>query len=130
LASDRNGSFDLFSAERADRNAPFATTTPITELNTTGDEMAPELSADGLEIFFVRSLAGTTMGFDLYTSSRPDPASPFAPATRVAELSSARDEYQAGLSDDGATIFFTFDATIAVTTNSDIWTSTRSRECP
>ena len=49
----------------------------IVELSTTADDRMPNVRRDGLEIVFSSSRGGT--GQDIYTSTRPDTASPWSP---------------------------------------------------
>lgn len=69
FASDRllDGDMDLFVARRADAGASFATPEPLVELNGTADELDPQLSPDGRELFFSSSRQGV---FQLFRSLR------------------------------------------------------------
>lgn len=44
---------DLYRAARARASDAFSTPTPVAGLNTGAEEAAPQLTADGLELFFV-----------------------------------------------------------------------------
>jgi WD40-like Beta Propeller Repeat len=61
--SARSGNSDLFVATRATTSDSFGTPVPLTELNTSGAETDPWVSADQRHIFFVRDGA-------LYEASR------------------------------------------------------------
>lgn len=60
FASDRlnEDDMDLFVATRADTSASFDSIEPLVDLNSTEQELDPQLSPDGLELFFASSRAG------------------------------------------------------------------------
>ncbi|MEO8177650.1 MAG: hypothetical protein ABI895_02350 [Deltaproteobacteria bacterium] len=58
---------DLFVATRADLGSAFDTPQPLGDLNSTEDELDPQLSPDGRELFFASSRQG---GFQLLRSVR------------------------------------------------------------
>lgn len=55
FSSDRgvDSSMDLWAASRPTLDAPFEAAVPLTQLNTSSDELDPDLSADGRELVFV-----------------------------------------------------------------------------
>jgi Tol biopolymer transport system component len=69
FASDRvvEGQMDLFVATRPDAAASFGTPEPLAQLNSDSDELDPQLSPDGLELFFASSREGS---FQLFRASR------------------------------------------------------------
>jgi Tol biopolymer transport system component len=69
FASDRlvEGQMDLFVATRPDAAASFGTPEPLAQLNTDSDELDPQLSPDGLELFFASSREGS---FQLFRAAR------------------------------------------------------------
>jgi Tol biopolymer transport system component len=58
---------DLFVATRPDAAASFGTPEPLAQLNSAADELDPQLSPDGLELFFASSREG---GFQLFRTLR------------------------------------------------------------
>ena len=58
---------DLFVATRPDASASFGTPEPLEQLNSSADELDPQLSPDGLELFFASSRDG---GFQLFRATR------------------------------------------------------------
>jgi hypothetical protein len=50
--SDGKGGYDLYTASRPNTSVPFENIRNLSELNTSGDDVSPSLSADGLTIYF------------------------------------------------------------------------------
>jgi len=69
LASNRlfETDMDLFVATRSDLAASFETPEPLVDLNSPADDLDPQLSPDGRELFFASSRGGT---FQLFRSVR------------------------------------------------------------
>ena len=86
---------DVWTAKRASATDPFGPPTLVTELASLSDDTTPEVSLDGLTMYFSsdRAAAGDR---DIYVTTRPDRASPWSTPQRVAELS------KSGLDDDSA----------------------------
>jgi hypothetical protein len=83
------GANDIWTATRPNWSSPFGTPTPVTELNSTGHELEPHVSADGLAIVFSSTRAGGLGDFDLWMATRLDLASPFGTPVHLAALSSS-----------------------------------------
>lgn len=81
-----------------DPTAPFSSPTVVPELSTTADEDDPTLTADMLEIYFVR-------GEDIWRSTRSTLAASWTAPARVDELSSGSSETNPEVAADGLTIF-------------------------
>jgi len=54
------GGFDIYQATRPSTSAPFGNVTPVTGVNTTGDEREPHVTGDGLSMFASSKAAGAT----------------------------------------------------------------------
>jgi Tol biopolymer transport system component len=91
---------DVWVAKRASATDAFGAPQLVAELASPSDDTTPEVSADGLTIFFSsdRANAGDR---DIWTSTRPDRSSPWATPTRVAELSTAQTDDSPELLPDG-----------------------------
>jgi hypothetical protein len=65
FASDRlnEDDMDLFVATRVDTAASFESVAPLVDLNSTAQDLDPQLSPDGLELFFASSRAGPVQLF-------------------------------------------------------------------
>jgi Tol biopolymer transport system component len=65
FASDRlnDDDMDLFVATRDDTAASFESVEPLIDLNSTAQDLDPQLSPDGLELFFASSRAGPVQLF-------------------------------------------------------------------
>jgi Tol biopolymer transport system component len=109
LSRDTTGSFDLYSATRADTPDPWGAATAISELVTAADERSPFITDDGLAIWFS---AGLGTNNDIYVASRATTANAFGPATRVDELSTPDRDDDPWVSPDGHRVYFSrYDST-------------------
>src|SRR5262245_58586309 len=88
---------------------PFRNVQPVAELNTTGNEDDPTLTADQLEIFFTSTRAGGLGADDIWTSRRPSTSAPWGAPTLVTELSSPSRDLRPWISPDGLLLYFSSD---------------------
>jgi hypothetical protein len=104
----------------------FGSAAPVTELNSTGSDARPSITADGLEIFFHSNRTGS-VGNDLYSSGRKSVLDPWsAPQTLGTVVNSAASDFLGAISPDGMTLFFTStrDGGFGAT---DIYVTTRTK---
>jgi Tol biopolymer transport system component len=122
--SNRNGTADIFMATRMTTTGPFGAAAPIATVDqpTTNENHAYFRSA-GSELWFISDRAGPAGSFDIYVSKRTGNA--FAAPTRVAELSSAAQDWQPQPSEDGLTILFASDRDGGAG-KMDLWTARRT----
>jgi hypothetical protein len=85
FSSDRAapGNEDLYVATRASRGDAFGAPTALSPLNTSGSEIAPSITADGLTIYFARSGANPDVSA-LFSATRGSVASSFSAANQLA----------------------------------------------
>jgi hypothetical protein len=76
------GSLDLWVSTRSSASAPWGPPTPLTELNTTFIDATPEVSRDGLTMYFSTTRSAGT-GLDIYITTRPDRQSQWGPPSRA-----------------------------------------------
>lgn len=106
--SDRPGGMgqsDIWRATRPTRTSAWDPPALVTELNTSGDELSPGVSRDGLTII-IASNTGAGTGIDLLQATRPDRNSPWSPPVRMADLSGMGEDTNAQLSTDELTVWF------------------------
>ena len=85
----------------------FSSAVPVNELNSTGNDGRPSITADGLEIFFHSNRPGSA-GNDLYSSVRKSVLEPWSePEPLGTAVNTAAVEFLAAISPDGETLFFT-----------------------
>ena len=108
MVSTRNGSFDMFRAERSSRTAAFAGTAPLSTLNTTSREYFPVVTPDELTLYFAsdRTDLPNEGGLDIFVSRRESKQENFGPPENVAELNTREDEYPNWISEDGCRLYF------------------------
>jgi hypothetical protein len=81
----------------------------VAELNSTGLDSSPTLTADGLEVYFLSTGWGNPSGANnsIFRATRASAGSPFGTPTLVAELSTANTHRDCEISPDGLTIVYT-----------------------
>ncbi len=85
----------------------FGAAVPVNELNSTGTDGRPSITADGLEIFFHSNRTGSA-GNDMYSSVRKSVLEPWSePKTLGTVVNSAATDFLGAISSDGETLFFT-----------------------
>ncbi len=120
---------DLYIATRSSTLADFGTPSAASinsnvDMNT-NDDAQPFLTVDGQELWWSSNRAGGAGGHDFYFSTITGGS--FGTPTRVAELSSAGDDWMPVLSADKLTIYFGTNTSAAGTKGIiDIWTSHRT----
>ena len=92
------GSSDIWRATRPAPVLPWGAPTNVMELNTTGSDSSPSLTADGLRICFQR-------GGTFYIATRPNWTTPFSTPTPISELV-LTGEREPHISADGLAIYF------------------------
>lgn len=83
-----NDNTNVFMSERASTSDAWGPRSTVTELAIGTGQTSPELSSDGLTMFF-SSRSGATFNFDIYVATRAARTDPWGVATRVAELSTS-----------------------------------------
>lgn len=105
FASFSSGNWEIWSATRPSRGAPFGTPVHETALGTSSTESGPFLAADGLEILFESLQTGGQGGFDILRATRPAPNAPWGTPTFVTELNSSASEASPSMTADGTEIY-------------------------
>jgi len=113
---------DIVVSTRATREAAWEDAVPLAELNSPMNDYAAVIAGSGLEIFFHSERAGGMGGRDLYTSVRPNLASPWGPPVPIVEFNSpGEDESPFLLPGDLQVLFGS-----SVSGNRDIYLSSRA----
>ncbi len=84
--SNRDGNNDLFSARRSAITEPWSTPVPITAVNSAAIEEHPQISGDGLTLYFTSRRGGGEA--NLWQSTRPDRDQGFGPPIEIANVNS------------------------------------------
>ncbi|HEX5059818.1 MAG TPA: hypothetical protein VFV99_10690 [Kofleriaceae bacterium] len=87
--TDRLGDDDIFFAKRAKTTDPWGPPTLVANINTTSRESDPELSPDGLTLYFSSDRGGGMGGDDIYMTKRTSRTAAWMTETRVTSLNSA-----------------------------------------
>jgi hypothetical protein len=82
-------------------------------LPSDGEELAPVVSSDELEIFFASDRDGIGKPFDIFVATRSSTTQPFSAPTRVETLSTVGIDWPLWLSPDGCDLYYINKATAA-----------------
>lgn len=107
--SDRVGSldYDIWRSVRATAEDPWGPAERVAELSSEVYDASPEVSFDGLVLYFSSSRAAGVGGVDLYVSTRASRSEPWAEPSLVVELSSSGDEWAPAVSADHTSVVIT-----------------------
>jgi hypothetical protein len=129
FASTRSGNynFELYQATRSTRSAPFETPTIIPSLMSLGNDSAPVVRGDGLEMFFAsnREQVMYPEGYtnDIYRATRVATTAAWGAPEVVMELAAPTNEGPTWISSDGCVLVFS--GSRAGAGSYDIWMTTR-----
>lgn len=101
------GTRKLWSATRASRSDPFGTPAPLvgTGLASTADDLEPEISSDGLTLYFTSRRSGSDA---IYVATRPSLTSQFAVQQQLVVTGDASTAQQGPtVSPDELTLYYT-----------------------
>jgi Tol biopolymer transport system component len=84
---DVTGIGDIWRSQRASVSDPWQSPSPVDELNSTEADGTPDITPDGLTIYFSSRRSGGPGSDDLYRSTRADRNSPWQPPVLIQELS-------------------------------------------
>lgn len=113
------GGGDIWTANRASIFDGWGAAMNVAEINTAGDDATPDISRDGLAIYWAAS--GAAGAKDIWYATRPDRTSMWSARLRIPELSSVADESGPSLTPDQLTIFLSRDPT----GTDDVYVATR-----
>lgn len=94
---DREG--DIFTATRQSASEPFGPPIVVVELSTADTESGPEVSGDGLTMYFAREPAGAN--FDVFVANRASRGEPWTNIRELSEVNSDLSEFPSGTADGG-----------------------------
>lgn len=110
FVSTRTGSagVDIWVSRRDSVDEDWGPPVPVPELNSADADQDPEISADGLTLYFNsnRAVAGAKGGFDLFISRRDTRDSDWSPPELVPELNSADSDMAAVTNEAGTAMVF------------------------
>jgi hypothetical protein len=101
FSSQRTGNDDLWVAKRAAATSSWGDVQPVVELNTTGYEADPEVSGDGLTLWFA-SNQGPDL--QLWVTTRPDRQSQWSAPTQIDALNSPQADSGPSVISSGLTL--------------------------
>lgn len=110
ISSDRSGSigdYDEWISTRAQRDATFATPTPLQSLNSAAADGRISVTADGLTAFFDSNPSGGAAAYDIYVATRASTTAEFGSPSLVSVINdTAAIDTSVDISRDGRTIYF------------------------
>jgi Tol biopolymer transport system component len=121
---DISGQGNIWRVSRATLLDSFGPASLVANVNSADDESGPNISTDGLTLYFSSSRPGGFGEYDLYSATRPDLLDDFGPATNLgASLNSTFIEGSPHISADGLTLYFA--STRPGFGVRDLWVATR-----
>lgn len=115
---------DIYVAKRANVNAAWGAPALIAEVSSASFETGPQITSDGLALYFASDRPGGLGGLDIYLATRATRANPFGTPVAVTELNSAADDSSPAPTSDQLTIVQS--STRASAGNVDIYVATRA----
>jgi hypothetical protein len=120
------GGADIWMTKRSSRNGNW--TAPVNlgaPINSSGMDISPTISGDGLILVFASSRAGTRGPYDLWMSTRATVEDPWGtPVNLGTNVNSADGELECSMSADGLALFFPSGRPGGFSTY-DLWMTTR-----
>jgi len=124
LASNRPGgigAIDIWTARRTSTTDVWSAPELVAELSSTTSDTHPNVSADGLRMYFSSSRAGS--GRDIYVSARATRSAAWAPPAAITELNTVAAENRVSVTADELVLVLESDRG---NTGRDLYLSTRS----
>jgi Tol biopolymer transport system component len=115
--------FDIYKATRTSLTAAWGTPAVSSELNSTADEAPMNMSTSGLAMVVTSTRPGSA-GYDVYLATRGSTSQTFGAPVAIASANTTNNEYDAWLSDDALTIYYTSDINAA--NSNDLFVATRT----
>jgi len=122
-----HGNFDLWVTKRATRNDAWGPPVNLgPTVNSSSYDYHPNVSSDGLSLYFTSNRPGCFGGWDLWVTTRASLSDPWAPAVNVGStVNSSNSEYWPSISADGLSLFFASGRPGGLGSD-DIWVTTRA----
>ncbi|MDH5327315.1 MAG: DUF1566 domain-containing protein [Gammaproteobacteria bacterium] len=121
--SDRPGGLgaaDIYVSTRAGTSDPWGAPTPVSVVNSAEFDVAPDVSADGLALYFHSPRLQGVGGHDIWVSKRATTADAWGtPEVLVSPINTFAIETGASISNDNRTLYFSSDR--IGSTGRDIW---------
>ncbi len=130
FASDRSGgsgSGDLYMATRPNTASSFAAPSNLgVTVNSSGNDVGPSISKDGLRLYFASNGLGGEGGFDLFVTTRSTGTSTDfdAPVNLGALINSNSGDFAPSISSDDSTLYFSSGRAVPTGGSIDIYQST------
>src|SRR5262249_26551855 len=103
------GGDDVWIAARGTTTDPFSAPQPLSGINSSSRDGNPELSTDGLSLYFESDRPGGLGGTDIWFAARDTPAAPFSGAVNFAAINSRGADGHPAVSGDTQTVYFSSD---------------------
>jgi hypothetical protein len=122
-----SGRMDIWMITRPSLSAPWGTPVNLgPTINSSADDGGPNLSPDGLSLYFCSNRAGGRGGWDIWVATRPTLSAPFtSPVNLGSAINSNSDETDPHISADNRTLVFTSSRLGGPGAN-EVWMSTRT----
>jgi Tol biopolymer transport system component len=103
-----SGDYDLWVASRTSTSDPWEPAVSLgPTVNSSGMDVSPSISDDGLSLYFSSERPGSLGGFDLWVTERSTPDDPWGePENLGSNVNSWYDDISPDISSDGLTLYF------------------------
>jgi Tol biopolymer transport system component len=129
--SDRSGGYggrDIWVTTRETIESKWSVPMNLGPIvNGSSWDMAPDVSADGLTLYFASNRAGGYGGFDIWATTRATKDDPWEePVNLGSNVNSWSRDFAPNISADGLKLYYTSDYPYGGFGNDDLWLATRS----
>lgn len=100
------GNYDIYTATRATRDAPFGNIHPVMGVDTTGIERSPAISGNGLVLY---GIIGAPPNYEIGRATRPTTSANFSALTAVTTINGSTNDTMGSIVPDESVVYFTSD---------------------
>ena len=118
------GGGDIWSSTRVSAVAPWSVPVPLAGINSASNESTPEISRDGLTLWFSSDRSGGAGGFDIWVATRTGRGLGWSAPVAVTELNTTGNDFPVTLTQDGLLAYFSSERPAGLGLL-DIWAATR-----
>ena len=127
LRSGGRGNYDLWVTTRTTTESNWAAPLNLgSPVNSSSDDFSPDISADGLELYFGSNRAGGSGTYDIWVAKRTTPQDDWTTPMNLGPMvNSSSQEGCPAISDDGLELYF-WSTRLGGSGGMDIWVSRRA----
>ena len=120
------GGHDIYKVELDDGEPESDSIRIVKELSTSANDLRPQLSEDGLEVYFDSDRNGPSFQDEIFVATRKKPKGKFSVPKPVVSVNSSKHERRAVLGNKGTELYITTNRSGSLG-KVDVWVSTRNK---